>query len=52
MLKKQVERLWVLPISERVEKVYKKSGFDTILTIKVGHAFRGGKSVTDIRNGL
>lgn len=52
MIKKKVERFWVLPISERVEKVYKKSGFDTILTVKVGHAFMGGKSVTEIRNGL
>ncbi|HZH62892.1 MAG TPA: GNAT family N-acetyltransferase [Metabacillus sp.] len=52
MLKKQVERIWGLPISERVEKVYKKSGFDTILSIKVGHAFLGRKSVTEIRNGL
>ncbi|WP_226669352.1 GNAT family N-acetyltransferase [Metabacillus litoralis] len=50
--KKQVERFWVLPINERVEKVYKKSGFETILTFKTGHAFLGGKSVEEIRNGL
>ncbi len=50
--KKHIERFWVLPISERVEKVYKKSGFETILTLKIGHAFLGGKSITDIRNGF
>ncbi|TXC91134.1 GNAT family N-acetyltransferase [Metabacillus litoralis] len=49
---KQIERFWVLPINERVEKVYKKSGFETILNFKTGHAFLGGKSVEEIRNGL
>ncbi|PMC40542.1 N-acetyltransferase [Bacillus sp. UMB0899] len=52
MLKKQVDRLWVHPINERVEKVYQKSGFDTILNVKSGHAFLGGKSIKDIQNGL
>lgn len=52
MLKKEVERLWVLPINEQVERVYQKSGFDTVLNVKTGHAFLGGKSVMDVRNGL
>ncbi len=52
MMKKQVERLWVHPINEQVEKVYHRSGFDTILNVKSGHAFLGGKSVMDVRNGL
>jgi N-acetylglutamate synthase-like GNAT family acetyltransferase len=50
--KRNVERFWVMPISERVEKVYKKSGFETIANVKTGHAFLDGKSVEDIRNGL
>lgn len=50
--KKSIERFWVLPINERVEKVYEKSGFETMMTVKVGHAFLGGKSVEEIRNGL
>ncbi|KKI93412.1 GNAT family acetyltransferase [Bacillus sp. SA1-12] len=45
-----VDRFWVMPITERVEKVYKKSGFETIKTLKTGHAFLGGKSVGEIRN--
>lgn len=49
---RNVERLWVMPISERVEKVYKKSGFETIANVKTGHAFLGGKSIEEIRNGL
>lgn len=50
--KKRVERFWVMPISERVEKVYEKSGFETIANVKIGHAFLGGKSIEDVRNGL
>lgn len=50
--KKNVERFWVFPINEQVEKVYEKSGFETILKIKVGHAFLGGKSVEEVRKGL
>ncbi|MGM7723976.1 GNAT family N-acetyltransferase [Metabacillus sp. Hm71] len=45
-----VERFWVIPINETVEKVYKKSGFETIKTVKTGHAFLGGRSIEEIRN--
>lgn len=45
-----IDRLWVIPIDERVANVYKKSGFETVATLKTGHAFLGGKSVTEIRN--
>ncbi|MGG5252483.1 GNAT family N-acetyltransferase [Neobacillus sp. SM06] len=48
---RKVENLWVFPISERVEKVYQKNGFDTIATIKTGHAFLGGKSIQEIHGG-
>ncbi|APH03746.1 GNAT family N-acetyltransferase [Bacillus weihaiensis] len=49
---KDIERLWVMPINEKVEKVYMKSGFETILTMMGGHAFFGGKSLEDVRKGL
>jgi N-acetylglutamate synthase-like GNAT family acetyltransferase len=49
--KNHIERFWVMPISERVEKVYKKSGFETIANLKTGHAFLGGKGIEEIRNG-
>jgi GNAT superfamily N-acetyltransferase len=45
------EYLWVFPINERVEKVYQRYGFDTIGTVKMGHAFLGGKSIGEIREG-
>lgn len=44
-----LDNLWVFPISERVERVYQKNGFDTIGTIQTGHAFLGGKSIYEIR---
>ncbi|MDQ0229652.1 GNAT family N-acetyltransferase [Metabacillus malikii] len=46
-----IERFWVAPINEQVEKVYKKSGFNTVAIFKTGHAFLGGKSIKDIQNG-
>ena len=45
------ENLWVFPINERVEKVYNRYGFDTVMTITTGHAFLGGKSITELQNG-
>ena len=48
---REMENLWVFPISERVEKVYQKNGFDTIATIKTAHAFLGGRSIHEIREG-
>ncbi|PLT29949.1 GNAT family N-acetyltransferase [Peribacillus deserti] len=43
--------LWVFPISEAVEKVYCKNGFETIARMRTGHAFLGGKSIQEIREG-
>lgn len=48
--KRGLENLWVFPISERVGKVYQRSGFDTIGEIKTGHAFLGGKGIKEIQN--
>lgn len=48
---RKLEHLWVFPINERVEKVYQRNGFDTIGTIKTGHAFLGGKSIQEIYEG-
>jgi GNAT superfamily N-acetyltransferase len=48
---KGFEKLWVFPINERVEKVYSRYGFDTLMTLTTGHAFLGGRSITEIQNG-
>jgi N-acetylglutamate synthase-like GNAT family acetyltransferase len=45
----QLEKLWVHPNNERVEKVYSRYGFTTILTLQTGHAFLGGKSIKEIQ---
>jgi GNAT superfamily N-acetyltransferase len=44
-----IEQLWVLPINESIEKVYKKYGFQTVGKIKMGHAFLEGKSIKEIQ---
>ncbi len=49
--KQGFENLWVFPINERVEKVYNRYGFDTVMKLTTGHAFLGGKSITEIQNG-
>ncbi|MFE8701493.1 GNAT family N-acetyltransferase [Cytobacillus sp. FJAT-54145] len=49
--KKDLEHFWVFPINERVEKVYARYGFNTVTTITTGHAFLGGKSITEIQQG-
>ncbi|MRH41400.1 GNAT family N-acetyltransferase [Aquibacillus halophilus] len=46
---KEIEKLWVLPINETIEKVYQKYGFKTVERIKMGHAFLGGKSIKEIQ---
>jgi len=46
--KREINQLWVFPISEAIEKVYQKYGFQTVTTIKNGHAFLGGKSIKEI----
>lgn len=45
----QLEKLWVHPINGRVEKVYSRYGFNTILSLQTGHAFLGGKSIMEIQ---
>lgn len=45
----QLEKLWVHPINERVEKVYNRYGFTTILTLQTGHAFLGGRGIKEIQ---
>ena len=46
---KGIDKLWVFPINEKVEKVYEKYGFETIGSMKTGHAFLGGQSINEIR---
>ncbi|MBT2682210.1 GNAT family N-acetyltransferase [Bacillus sp. ISL-37] len=48
--KQGFENLWVFPINERVEKVYNRYGFDTVMTLTTGHAFLGGKSIIELQN--
>jgi N-acetylglutamate synthase-like GNAT family acetyltransferase len=50
VLKQGFENLWVFPINERVEKVYNRYGFETVMTLMTGHAFLGGRSITEIQN--
>ncbi|APC65602.1 hypothetical protein AAV35_011270 [Salimicrobium jeotgali] len=45
----QLEKLWVHPISEDVEKVYRRCNFDTIFTMQTGHAFLSGKGIKEIQ---
>ncbi|RLQ94563.1 GNAT family N-acetyltransferase [Falsibacillus albus] len=47
--KKGIENLWVFPINEKIEKVYQKYGFKTVLKLKMGHAFLGGRSIKEIQ---
>ncbi|AZB42175.1 GNAT family N-acetyltransferase [Bacillus sp. FJAT-42376] len=49
-MRKNIEKLWVFPINERVEKVYSRYGFKTIASMKTGHAFLGGKSIKEIQS--
>ncbi|WP_282032825.1 GNAT family N-acetyltransferase [Metabacillus indicus] len=44
-----LEKLWVFPINEKIEKVYQKYGFKTVAKLKTGHAFLGGRSIKDIQ---
>ncbi|AOZ94076.1 GNAT family N-acetyltransferase [Paenibacillus crassostreae] len=49
VLHRGIKNLWVFPINESVEKVYRKYGFQTVDTMIMGHAFLGGKSIKEIR---
>ncbi|AKG05301.1 GNAT family N-acetyltransferase [Salimicrobium jeotgali] len=44
-----LEKLWVHPINEDVEKVYRRCNFETILTMQTGHAFLSGKGIKEIQ---
>lgn len=44
-----LEKLWVFPINENIEKVYQKYGFQTVDKLRTGHAFLGGKSIKEIQ---
>lgn len=48
--KKGLENLWVFPINEKIEKVYQKYGFNTVEKLITGHAFLGGRSISDIQS--
>ncbi len=45
----ELEKLWVHPINGRVENVYARSGFETVLNMQTGHAFLDGKSIKEIQ---
>ncbi|WP_232697685.1 GNAT family N-acetyltransferase [Brevibacillus daliensis] len=48
--KQGINSFFVSPINERVGRVYEKCGFEPIgETLRTAHAFRGGKSVSEIR---
>jgi GNAT superfamily N-acetyltransferase len=44
-----IEQFWVFPINESVEKVYRRYGFQTITTLRTGHAFLAGKGIKEIQ---
>jgi N-acetylglutamate synthase-like GNAT family acetyltransferase len=47
--KRGIEKLWIFPINESVEKVYKKYGFQTVDKFINGHLFLSGKSIKEAR---
>lgn len=50
-IKKELEHLWILPISEQVAKVYARANFESVITMTSIHAFTEGKSIQEIRQG-
>ncbi|QOS98987.1 GNAT family N-acetyltransferase [Brevibacterium sp. JNUCC-42] len=51
LLERGVHILFVSPITEQVERVYERCGFQTLgAKVKSGHAFRGGKSIAEVRD--
>ncbi|MEH6942866.1 GNAT family N-acetyltransferase [Bacillus sp. JJ722] len=46
---KDLHKLWVFPINEKIEKVYRKYGFNTVAKLQTGHAFLGGRSIKEIQ---
>ncbi|WP_409296499.1 GNAT family N-acetyltransferase [Peribacillus sp. SCS-26] len=51
-LKRNLRNLWVFPINEKIGKVYRKYGFKTVENLTTGHAYLGGRSITDIRENV
>lgn len=48
--KDKIDKLWVFPISKKVENIYQKYGFQTVDMMKTGHAFLNGKSIKDVQD--
>ena len=49
VLNRDLDKFWVFPIDETIEKVYQKYRFETVGKFEMGHAFLSGKSITEIR---
>lgn len=49
VMNRGLDHLWVFPINETIGQVYEKYGFNTVTSIKMGHAFAGGKSIKEIQ---
>jgi GNAT superfamily N-acetyltransferase len=49
-IKRGIEKLWIYPINEAVEKVYQKYGFHTVEKLINGHSFLSGKSIKEVRD--
>ncbi|MGG1444681.1 GNAT family N-acetyltransferase [Brevibacillus laterosporus] len=50
LIERGIQSLFVSPITEQVARVYERCGFKTLGTkVKSGHAFRGGKSIDEVR---
>ncbi|ANC77456.1 GNAT family acetyltransferase [Fictibacillus phosphorivorans] len=49
VIHRKIEKLWVFPINESIERVYQKYNFQTITKFRSGHAFLSGKSIQEIR---
>ncbi|AKF93192.1 hypothetical protein EX87_05650 [Brevibacillus laterosporus] len=50
LVERGIQSLFVFPITEQVARVYERCGFKTLgMKVKSGHAFRGGKSIAEVR---
>ncbi len=43
VMRMRLDNLWVIPINEKIEKVYQKYGFVTVEKFKMGHAYKGAQ---------
>lgn len=48
-LARGINKLWIFPINERVEKIYEKYGFQSVGQVKMVHAFLSGKGIKEIQ---